>query len=91
MRRFILTLFLSRVELLLTSVEVGIVDHILQGKKEIELKDEVMKIKPVQKQTKAGQRTRFKAVVAVGDMAGHIGLGVKLAKEVQLAIRGALA
>ena len=71
--------------------EVGIVDHILASKKEIELKDEVMKIKPVQKQTKAGQRTRFKAVVAVGDMAGHIGLGVKLAKEVQLAIRGALA
>ena len=35
--------------------EVGIVDHILASKKEIELKDEVMKIKPVQKQTKAGQ------------------------------------
>jgi small subunit ribosomal protein S2e len=27
------------------------------------LKDEVMKIKPVQKQTRAGQRTRFKAYV----------------------------
>jgi ribosomal protein S5 len=27
------------------------------------LKDEVMKIKPVQKQTRAGQRTRFKACV----------------------------
>ena len=39
-----------------------------------------MKVKPVQKQTKAGQRTRFKAVVAVGDKQGHIGLGVKLAK-----------
>ena len=50
-----------------------------------------MKIKPVQKQTKAGQRTRFKALVAVGDKAGHVGLGVKLAKEVQLAIRGAVA
>jgi small subunit ribosomal protein S2e len=31
------------------------------------LKDEVMKIMPVQKQTRAGQRTRFKAFVVVGD------------------------
>ena len=30
------------------------------------LKDEVMTIKPVQKQSSAGQRTRFKAYVAVG-------------------------
>merc|ERR1711972_678930 len=42
-----------------------------------ELKDEVLKIKPVQKQTRAGQRTRFKAFVAVGDFNGHVGLGVK--------------
>jgi len=54
------------------------------------LKDEVMKIAPVQKQTAAGQRTRFKAVVVVGDENGHIGVGVKLAKEVQFAIKGAL-
>lgn len=46
------------------------------------LKDEVMKIMPVQKQTRAGQRTRFKAFVVVGDHAGHVGLGVKCAKEV---------
>ena len=32
-------------------------------------------IKPVQKQTRAGQRTRFKAVVVIGDSSGHIGLG----------------
>ena len=49
-----------------------------------------MKIMSVQKQTKAGQRTRFKAIVAIGDMDGHVGLGVKLAKEVQIAIKGAL-
>jgi len=54
------------------------------------LKDEVMKIMPVQKQSSAGQRTRFKAFVAVGDSDGHIGLGVKCAKEVATAIRGAL-
>ena len=46
------------------------------------LKDEVMKIMPVQKQTRAGQRTRFKAFVVVGDTNGHVGLGVKCAKEV---------
>lgn len=54
------------------------------------LKDEVLKIKPVQKQTQAGQRTRFKAIVAVGDSNGHVGLGVKCSKEVATAIRGAI-
>jgi len=54
------------------------------------LKDEVMKIMPVQKQTRAGQRTRFKAFVIVGDSNGHVGLGVKCSKEVATAIRGAI-
>lgn len=47
------------------------------------LKDEVMKIMPVQKVSAAGQITRFKAFVAVGDESGHVGLGVKCAKEVR--------
>jgi small subunit ribosomal protein S2e len=56
----------------------------------VQLQDEVMKIMPVQKQTNAGQRTRFKAFVVVGDHQGHLGLGVKCASEVANAIRGAL-
>jgi small subunit ribosomal protein S2e len=54
------------------------------------MKDEVMKIMPVQKQTRAGQRTRFKAFVVIGDSNGHVGLGVKCSKEVATAIRGAI-
>uniref|UniRef100_A0A2I3S5Q5 Small ribosomal subunit protein uS5 n=1 Tax=Pan troglodytes TaxID=9598 RepID=A0A2I3S5Q5_PANTR len=54
------------------------------------LKDEVLKIMPVQKQTHAGQCTRFKAFVAIGDYSGHVGLGVKCSKEVATAIRGAI-
>ena len=45
---------------------------------------------PVQKQTRAGQRTRFKTFVAMGDSNGHVGLGVKCSKEVATAIRGAI-
>lgn len=54
------------------------------------IKDEVLKIASVQKQTRAGQRTRFKAFIVVGDMAGHVGLGVKCSKEVATAIRAAI-
>jgi len=67
--------------------EYQIVDHFLP---DTVLKDEVMKISPVQKQSAAGQRTRFKAYIIVGDFNGHIGLGVKCAKEVATSIRGAI-
>jgi small subunit ribosomal protein S2e len=74
--------------------EAKIVETLLasQYKQSIEtiLSDEIMCILSVQKQTKAGQRTRFKAVVAVGDRRGHVGIGIKVAKEVQIAIKGAL-
>lgn len=49
-----------------------------------------MKITPVQRQTRAGQRTRFRVVIVVGDSDGHIGLGEKVAKEVAGAIKGAI-
>merc|ERR550537_765844 len=54
------------------------------------LKDEVVKIHPVQKMTSAGQRNRFVAYALVGDCNGHIGLGNKVGKEVATAIRGAV-
>ena len=50
-----------------------------------------MEVKSVQKQTQAGQRTRFKAYAIVGDEKNYIGLGWKCHKEVQGAIKGAVA
>jgi small subunit ribosomal protein S2e len=69
--------------------ESEIVDKLLAIENKT-LKEECLKVKSVQKQTKAGQRTRMKCVIVVGDSDGHIGVGSKLAKEVQLAMKGAL-
>ena len=37
-----------------------------------------------------GQRKRFKAVVAVGDGKEYLGVGSKVVKEVQIAMKGAV-
>ena len=68
-----------------------IIAWVEKSRKHSQLTDEfLVQIKPVQKQTRAGQRTRFKAVVVIGDSEGHIGLGIKTSKEVATAIRAAI-
>ena len=52
------------------------------------LKDEVLTIMPVQKHTRAGQWTKFKAFVAIRDYNGRVSLGVKCSKEVATASVG---
>ncbi|KAL4827303.1 hypothetical protein H8958_020701 [Nasalis larvatus] len=54
------------------------------------LKEGVLKIIPVQRQTHAGQRTRFKAFVAIRDYNGHVSLDVKCSKEVVTTIHVAI-
>nr|XP_058936387.1 LOW QUALITY PROTEIN: small ribosomal subunit protein uS5-like [Kogia breviceps] len=54
------------------------------------LMDEVLKIMPVQKQTLADKRTRFKAFVAIWDYNGRVGLGVTCSKEVATTICAAV-
>jgi len=58
--------------------------------KEGSLKDDLLAIFPVQKQSSAGQRTRFKAYVIAGDSNGHVGIGSRTGKEVAVAIRAGL-
>jgi len=54
-----------------------------------DLQEEVININLVQKQTDAGEKSRFKAVVAVGNRDGYIGLGSGKAKQVRTAIEKA--
>ena len=61
--------------------EVEIVDVLVQ-----DLKDEVININLVQKQTDAGESSRFTALVAVGNENGLIGIGLGKAKRVRNAI-----
>lgn len=54
-----------------------------------DLQEEVININLVQKQTDAGERSRFKAIVAVGNNDGYIGLGAGKASQVRSAIQKA--
>jgi small subunit ribosomal protein S2e len=45
-----------------------------------------LKIIPAQKETWAGQQTRFKVFVTIENYTSHVGLGVKCSKEVATAI-----
>jgi small subunit ribosomal protein S5 len=54
-----------------------------------DLQEEVINVNLVQKQTDAGEKSRFKAVVAVGNRDGYIGLGSGKAKQVRTAIEKA--
>jgi small subunit ribosomal protein S5 len=61
--------------------EPEIVDALLP-----DLQEEVININLVQKQTDAGERSRFKAIVAVGNRDGYVGLGSGKARQVRTAI-----
>ncbi len=56
-----------------------------------DLQEEVININLVQKQTDAGEKSRFKAIVAVGNRDGYIGLGYGKASQVRNAIEKAAA
>jgi small subunit ribosomal protein S5 len=54
-----------------------------------DLQQEVLDINLVQKQTDAGEKSRFKALVVVGNYDGLFGLGVGKAQQVRAAIQKA--
>jgi len=54
-----------------------------------DLEEEVLDVNLVQKQTDAGEKSRFKAIVAVGNREGYLGLGSGKARQVRNAIEKA--
>ena len=61
--------------------EAEIVKHLLP-----DMKSQVVHVGIVQKQTDAGEMTRFSALVAVGNEAGWFGIGMGKASQMRLAI-----
>ncbi|MEM4416382.1 MAG: 30S ribosomal protein S5, partial [Candidatus Caldarchaeum sp.] len=66
-------------------LEPEIVDRLLPN-----LEQEVIDVKLVQRQTDAGEKTRFKALVVVGNRDGYIGIGTGKSTQVVLAIEKAI-
>jgi len=64
--------------------EAQIVDSLIP-----DLQEEVINVNLVQKQTDAGEKSRFKAIVAVGNRDGYLGLGSGKASQVRNAIEKA--
>ena len=64
--------------------EPEIVDMLLPN-----LEEEVIHVSIVQKQTDAGEKTRFKSIVVVGNGDGYVGLGSGKADQVRTAIEKA--
>ncbi len=62
-------------------LEPEIVDALLPG-----LRNKVLNINLVQKQTDAGEKSRFKSLVVLGNYDGYVGLGTGKAKDVRMAI-----
>jgi small subunit ribosomal protein S5 len=54
-----------------------------------DIQEEVINVNLVQKQTDAGEKSSFKAIVAVGNRDGYIGLGAGKARQVRTAIEKA--
>jgi small subunit ribosomal protein S5 len=75
-------LFLSGIKI----SEPQIVDALLP-----DIQEEVINVNLVQKQTDAGEKSRFKAIVAVGNKDGYIGIGNGKASQVRNAIEKAAA
>ncbi len=65
-------------------MEPEIVDSLIP-----DLQQEVLGIGFVQKQTDAGERSRFRALVAIGNRSGYVGVGDGKAKQVRMAIEKA--
>ncbi len=66
-------------------MEAEIIDTLLP-----DLEEEVIDINMVQRMHKSGRRVRFRAMVAVGNKDGYVGLGKGVAREVGPAIRKAI-
>ena len=69
----------------LTIKEPEIVDLLLPN-----LQEEVLAINLVQKQTDAGEKSRFRATVAIGNREGYVGIGEGKSVEIGPAIRSAI-